>query len=299
MIDILYSKLISQQHKIAVACAHDEDVLSAVYQAKKANISDAILVGDQVLIKSILANHNWDLNFEIIHESDKEKAVKQCIQLIHSKKANILMKGIVDTSVLLKQVVSSDSGLKASPVLAHVSIFKVPTLDRLMVMSDGAMNIQPNLEQKAHIIAHCVEVAKAIELNPIRVGVICAVEKVNPKMECTVHAVDLKKMNELGLIKDCIVDGPFAIDNAVSIEAAKHKGITSSNAGLINVLLHANIEAGNVMYKTITYLAQGETAGVVMGATVPIVVTSRADSDKNKLNSIALAALIAQQQKVE
>ena len=299
MIELLQTKLTSQNHKIAVACAHDEDVLSAIIQAKKANISDAILVGDQVKIETILKENNWDLNFEVIHEPDNEQAVKQCIQLIHSKKANILMKGLVDTSVLLKQVVSSESGLKASPVLAHVAIFKVPTLDRLMVMSDGAMNILPNLEQKAHIIAHCVTVAKSIELDPVRVGVICAVEKVNPKMECTLHAIELKKMNEEGLIKDCIVDGPFAIDNAVSIDAAKHKGITSPNAGLINVLLHPNIEAGNVMYKTITYLAQGETAGVVMGAHVPIVVTSRADSDTNKLNSIALAALIAQKQKSE
>jgi phosphate butyryltransferase len=297
MIELLRSKLTSHKHKIAVACAHDEDVLSAVFQAKKANIADAILVGDKTKIESLLKDHNWDLNFEIIHEPENEQAVKQCIQLIHLKKANILMKGLVDTSVLLKQVVSTESGLKASPVLAHVAIFNVPALDRLMVMSDGAMNILPNLEQKAHIIRHCVEVAKAIELDPVRVGVICAVEKVNPKMECTLHAVELKKMNEEGLIKDCIVDGPFAIDNAVSVEAAKHKGITSPNAGLINVLLHANIEAGNVMYKTITYLAQGETAGVVMGAHVPIVVTSRADSDKNKLNSIALAALIAQKQK--
>jgi phosphate butyryltransferase len=284
----------NQTHTIAVACAHDEDVLSAIIQAKDANIANAILVGNQVLIEKILNDLHSRHEFLIINEPNNELAVKTCIELIKQEKANMLMKGLVDTSVLLKQVVSTQDGLKASPVLAHVAVVKVSAIDRLLIMSDGAMNILPTLEQKIHILNHCVSVAKACQFNPIRVGVICAVEKVNPKMQCTLDAIELKSMNENGLIKDCIVDGPYALDNALSVEAAKHKGMTSAHAGLSNVLLLPNIESGNVLYKAVTYLAQGETAGVIMGASVPIVVTSRSDSDKNKLNSIALAALIAQ-----
>jgi phosphate butyryltransferase len=283
-----------QVHTIAVACAHDEDVLSAIIQAKEANIADAILVGKQPLIETILKRLNSSYSFTIIDEPDNELAVKTCINLIKDNKANMLMKGLVDTSVLLKQVVSTQDGLKASPVLAHVAVVKVAAIDRLLIMSDGAMNLLPNLEQKVHILNHCVTVAKACKFDPIRVGVICAVEKVNPKMQCTLDAIELKSMNEQGLIKDCVVDGPFALDNALSVEAAKHKGMSSPHAGLSNVLLLPNIESGNVLYKAVTYLANGETAGVIMGAAVPIVVTSRSDSDKNKLNSIALAALIAQ-----
>jgi phosphate butyryltransferase len=283
-----------QTHTIAVACAHDEDVLSAIIQAKDAGIANAILVGKQELIQSILKDLHSNHEFLIIDEPNNEQAVKICIDCVKQSKANMLMKGLVDTSVLLKQVVSTQDGLKASPVLAHVAVVKVPTIGRMLIMSDGAMNILPSLEQKVHILNHCVEVAKALQFDPIRVGVICAVEKVNPKMQCTLDALELKSMNESGLIKDCVVDGPYALDNALSIEAAEHKGMTSAHVGLSNVLLLPNIESGNVLYKAVTYLAQGETAGVIMGASVPIVVTSRSDSDKNKLNSIALAALIAQ-----
>jgi phosphate butyryltransferase len=283
-----------QTHTIAVACAHDEDVLSAIIQAKDAGIANAILVGKQELILSILKDLHSNHEFLIIDEPINEQAVKICIDCVKQSKANMLMKGLVDTSVLLKQVVSTQDGLKASPVLAHVAVVKVPTIGRMLIMSDGAMNILPSLEQKVHILNHCIEVAKALQFDPIRVGVICAVEKVNPKMQCTLDALELKSMNESGLIKDCVVDGPYALDNALSIEAAKHKGMTSAHVGLSNILLLPNIESGNVLYKAVTYLAQGETAGVIMGASVPIVVTSRSDSDKNKLNSIALAALIAQ-----
>lgn len=280
-------------HIIAVACAHDEDVLSAMIKAKNASIADAILVGNKPLIDELLTKLDGP-SFRIIHEVDNHEAVKRCIQLIKDHEATILMKGLVDTSILLKYVVSSQDGLKASTTLAHVALVKVASYHRYLLLSDGAMNILPILEAKKHIIEHCVRVAKAIHINPIRVGMICAVEKVNPKMQCTLDAIELKRMNEQGMIKDCIVDGPFALDNALSKEAAKHKGIESENAGLIDVLIMPNIEAGNVLYKSITYLAQGDVAGIVMGAQVPIVVTSRSDSDESKLNSIVLATLVAQ-----
>ena len=293
MITHLKQLLTQSNHTIAVACAHDDDVLSAIIQAKEHGIANAILVGEEAKINAILKQYPTH-TFRIIHEEDPHEAVKQCIQLVKNKEATILMKGLVDTSILLKHVVNTQDGLKASPTLAHVAVVKVASMDRYLILSDAAMNILPSLEAKVHIIEHCVKVAQAININPIRVGCICAVEKVNPKMQCTLDAITLKTMNEQGVIKGCIVDGPFALDNALSVEAAHHKGITSANAGLIDVLLLPNIESGNVLYKSITYLAQGESAGIIMGAQVPIVVTSRADSDKIKLNSIALALLIAQ-----
>lgn len=291
----LLTHLLKKQahHVIAVACAHDEDVLQAVIKAKNARIADAILVGNQQRIEALLSSLHAP-SFTIIHEIDDHEAVKKCIQLIKMQEATILMKGLVDTSVLLKYVVSTAEGLKASPTLAHVSLIKVDAIDRYLILSDAAMNIAPTLETKKHIIEHCVHVAQSLHFEPIRVGVICAVEKVNPKMPCTLDAVELKAMNNQGILSGCIVDGPFALDNALSVEAAQHKGIRSEIAGLCNVLIMPNIEAGNMLYKSITYLSSGEVAGVVMGAKVPIVVTSRADSDVSKLNSIMLAAIIAQ-----
>lgn len=281
------------QHIIAVACAHDEDVLQAIIKAKHAQIADAILVGDQQRIETLLVSLDAP-SFKIIHECDDHEAVKKCIQLVKNHEATILMKGLVDTSVLLKHVVSTTEGLKASPTLAHVALVKVDAIDRHLILSDAAMNITPALEPKKHIIEHCVHVAQSLHFSPINVGVICAVEKVNPKMTCTLDAIELKAMHARGEITGCNLDGPFALDNALSVEAALHKGMTSEIAGQCNVLLMPNIEAGNILYKSITYLSQGEVAGVVMGAQVPIVVTSRADSDVSKLNSIMLAAIIAQ-----
>lgn len=278
---------------IAVVCAQDKDVLSSVVLAKKQGIADAILVGEQAKIETLLNELDPFISFEIIDQSDKEQAVKTAITLIHQKKASILMKGFVDTSVLLKQVVQSDTGIKAASLLTHITLIKSEHIDRLLLMSDGAMNIAPTVAQKAEIINHCVVVAKKLGINPVKVGVICAVEKVHPKMVCTLEAQELVNLNKQGMIKDCIVDGPFGLDNAISIEAAKHKGIDKPIAGLVDVLLMPDIEAGNIFYKCVTYFGKADVAGIIVGAQVPIVVTSRADSDQIKLTSIALACVLS------
>ena len=205
----------------------------------------------------------------------------------------MVMKGLVDTSIILKAVLNKEVGLRCGKILSQVSILDIPSYDRLILLTDPAMNISPDLNAKKQIIENAVEVAKSMDIEMPKVACICAKEKVNPKMPDTVEAKELEDMCKNGEIKDCIVGGPLALDNAISIEAAKHKGIDNPVAGKADILLMPDIKAGNVLYKSVVFFAKGDTAGIVMGAKVPIVLTSRADSDIAKLNSIALGVLVA------
>lgn len=279
---------------LVVACAADEHVLEAVEMARKENIINAILVGDADKINNILSNLGYDHNnFEIIDYKDKEQACLEAVKLVSSNEGFYLMKGLVDTSVILRAALNKEFGLRTQNRISHVSVMEVPTHDKLIYMSDGAMNIAPNVDEKRQIIENSVKIAHAVgNLNP-NVGVIGAVEKVNPQMEATLHADELVKMNQNGTITGCTVGGPFAIDNAISKEAAKHKGITNPIAGDIDILIMPRIESGNVFYKTMMFLAGAKSASVISGAKKPIVLTSRADSKESKFYSIALGALVA------
>jgi len=203
------------------------------------------------------------------------------------------MKGFVDTSIILKAVLKKETGLFVDGLLSHVGVLKVDRYDKFFIISDSAMNISPTLENKADIIKNAVKVAHALEIEIPKVAMICPVEKVNDKIISTVHAAELVKMNEEGKITGCIVGGPFALDNAVSEEAARHKGINHPVAGQADVLITPNLEVGNVLNKAMEYFAYTEKAGIIMGAGAPIVLTSRASSSTSKLNSIALAVLVA------
>ncbi len=280
--------------RIAVAVAQDAEVLIAVRKAADLGIVHPILVGEEAQIKSIAAELNISLSgMEIINEADKVEACRKAVKLVHDGDADVVMKGIVDTSVILKAVLDKDIGLRESPVLSHVALFGVEGFDRLLYITDAAMCIAPDVEQKAHIINNAVKVAHALgNENPI-VTCLCAVEKVNPKMQATLDAQELVERNKRGEIAGCTVCGPLALDNAVSEEAAKHKGITDPNAGKADILLVPYIEAGNIFYKSLTYMAKAQNAGMIVGAKAPVVVTSRADSDETKLNSIALAIAVA------
>lgn len=280
--------------RIAVAVAQDAEVLIAVRKAADLGIVHPILVGEEAQIKSIAAELNISLSgMEIINEADKVEACRKAVKLVHDGDADVVMKGIVDTSVILKAVLDKDIGLRESPVLSHVALFGVEGFDRLLYITDAAMCIAPDVEQKAHIINNAVKVAHALgNENPI-VTCLCAVEKVNPKMQATLDAQELVERNKRGEITGCTVCGPLALDNAVSEEAAKHKGITDPNAGKADILLVPYIEAGNIFYKSLTYMAKAQNAGMIVGAKAPVVVTSRADSDETKLNSIALAIAVA------
>ena len=286
----------SKKAVLAVAVADDAEVLSAVTQAIKLNLVEAVLVGNEESIRTVAAIHGLKLDGStLIHEPDPILACETAVKLVSSGKANLLMKGLVDTSVLLKAVLNKDWGLRTDHLLSHVTVFTVPNHERLFFMSDGAMNIAPDLAAKKQIIENVLPVTRALGLSHPKVAVICAVEKVNPKMQATLDAQVLSDMAKSGEIVGCDVDGPFAMDNAISVEAAHHKGITNVNAGRADILLMPNIEAGNILYKAMTFLAGGSVACVISGAQAPSVLTSRADDDAAKLNSIALAVLMTQE----
>ena len=290
---LMYAKKIGPK-TIAVAAAEDDDVLNAVEFGRVEGIINAILIGDKEIIEAILKENSIEpQNYEILDEKNKEEACKKAVELVKSGRATTIMKGFVDTSVILKCVLNKETGLPIEGLLSHVGVIKVDRYDRFFIISDSAMNISPSLEDKIGIINNAVKVAHALEIETPKVAMICPVEKVNEKIISTVHAAELAKMNEEGKITGCIVGGPFALDNAVSEEAAKHKGISHPVAGRADVLITPNLEVGNVLNKAMEYFANTEKAGIIMGAGAPIILTSRASSSTSKLNSIALAVLVA------
>lgn len=279
---------------VSVAVAQDKEVLLAIKEAKEREIADAILVGDKEKIIQIGKTIGLDIGkFEIVDIKDIKEASLKAVELVSTGKADMVMKGQVDTSIILKAVLNDDVGLKTGKVLSHVAAFDLPTYEKILFVSDAAMNIAPSLEVKKEILENATFVARSLDIDEPKVAVICAKEKVNPKMPDTVDASKLTEMNENGEIINCIVKGPFALDNAISMEAAKHKGIDHPVAGDADILLMPDIEAGNVLYKALVFLAAAENAGVIVGAKAPVVLTSRADSKSAKLNSIALGALMA------
>jgi len=280
--------------KVALACAEDIDALKAINEAKKVGIVEAILVGDEEKIKVNAKNENIDLSqYEIVHEADMVEASRKAVELVSTGKAHMVMKGLVDTSIILKAVLDKEIGLRTGNPLSHVALFQVPGFDKMHLVTDAAMTIAPDLEGKKALINNVVPVARALDIEMPKVAVICAKEKPNPKMPDTMDARALQEMNERGEIKDCIVGGPLALDNAVSKKAAEIKGIDHPVAGDADILLTGDIEAGNVLYKSMIYFGKAKNAGVIVGAKAPIVLTSRADSDEAKLYSIALGVLCA------
>lgn len=289
----LKSKLtMSQRLRVAVACAEDEAVLTALAQAAEEGWIEALLYGDKAKIELILDSLRLSFKLKIVHCENAEEASSLAVQAVHKGEAELLMKGLVDTSVFLKAVLNKEWGIRKANVLSHVTVAYVPKRDRIYLISDAAMNIAPDLMTKKAIIENSVEVAHALGLNDPKVAVLSAVEKVNPRMPSSVDAAELAAMAKRGEILGCQVDGPFALDNAVDVEAAHHKGIVHPNAGHADILIVPSIEAGNILFKAITFLAFGETAGVVIGAAVPIILTSRADKAEDKYHSILLAHLL-------
>lgn len=279
---------------ISVACSQDKEVLIAVDMAKKEGIANAILVGDVEKTKDIARELNIDLDgYELIDEKDLAQASLKAVSLVSEGKADMVMKGLVDTSIILKAVLNKEVGLRTGSILSHVAVFDVNGYDRLFFITDAAMNLSPDLQGKKQIIENACVVAHALDIETPKVAAICAKEKVNPKMQDTVDAKDLEEMCANGEIKGCIVGGPFALDNAVSEEAAKHKGMSHPIAGKADILLAPDIEAGNILYKSLVFFSETKNAGVIVGAKAPIILTSRADSEETKLNSIALGVLMA------
>lgn len=292
--EIVESAKCKSPKTLAVAVAQDAEVLTAVNAAKDLGIADAILVGDREEILKAAGECGVEpAKFTIIDEKDKAEACRKAVSLVAEGKAHIVMKGLVDTAIILKAILAEEAGLRTGNVLSHVAVFEVNGYDRLFIITDAAMNIAPNLEQKKQILENAVKVAHAMGNPEPKVAVLAAVEKVNPKMQATLDADALVEMNKKGEITGCILGGPFALDNAVSVEAARHKGIDHPVAGHADILMVPQIEAGNMLYKSMVFFAKAQNSGIIVGAKVPIVLTSRADSDIAKLNSIAIGVLMA------
>ena len=280
--------------KVSVSNAQDEPVLQAVKAAKEQNIATAILVGDEAKIREIAASIDMDLtDFEIINEPDTEAAALKAVELVHNGKADILLKGLLETKTFLKSVLNKEVGLRTGKMLSHVCVFEIEGINRLLFFTDVAFNTYPTLADKVNIINNAVEVAHACGIECPKVAPLCAVETVNPKMQPTVDADNLTKMYEGGDFKGCQIYGPLSMDLAIDPEAAVHKGVTNQVAGHADILLFPNIDAGNITYKILVRTANVKIGNVLVGTSAPVVLTSRSDDFQTKLNSIALATVIA------
>ena len=280
--------------KVSVSNAQDEPVLQAVKAAKEQNIATAILVGDEAKIREIAASIDMDLtDFEIINEPDTEAAALKAVELVHNGKADILLKGLLETKTFLKSVLNKEVGLRTGKMLSHVCVFEIEGINRLLFFTDVAFNTYPTLADKVNIINNAVEVAHACGIECPKVAPLCAVETVNPKMQPTVDADNLTKMYEGGDFKGCQIYGPLSMDLAIDPEAAVHKGLTNPVAGHADILLFPNIDAGNITYKILVRTAKVKIGNVLVGTSAPVVLTSRSDDFQTKLNSIALATVIA------
>jgi phosphate butyryltransferase len=282
------------KRRIAVAAAEDENVLKSLQSAMNEGIIIPILVGCRNKVEQIAQQINFDLDkVEIIDNRNRDvNSVALAVELIRDGEADFLMKGLVQTGDLLRGVLDKEKGLPIERLLSHVALFQSPYYHKVFCVTDVAMNIAPDLEAKVKILNNAVSVFHQLRIENPKVAVAAAVEYVNPKMEATVHAAEIKKMNVDGEIKGCIVDGPLAVDIAFNKDAAVHKGIKGEVAGDCDIVLMPDIEAGNMVYKTLNFIGGAKSASIITGASVPIVLTSRSDDDKTKLLSIALASLM-------
>ena len=277
--------------RLALAMAQESDALKAVVNAAERGIVEPVLVGSEAQIRDIAAKEGLDISsFTLIPVEGEEAAAARAVEVVREGQADVLMKGRVPTSTIMRAVLSGQHGLKGAGVLSHVTIVEISTYPKLLLMSDPGLNIAPDLKTKVSIIDNAVAVAHALGIQRPKVAVIAAVEKVNPAaMPATVDAALLAKMSDRDQILGCVVDGPFALDNAVSPHSCEVKGIRSEVGGDADILLMPDIEAANVFYKTLAYLTDARMAAIIMGARVPLVMTSRADSDSNKYYSILAA----------
>jgi phosphate butyryltransferase len=282
--------------RLVLAAAQDHNSLSSALMAARDGFIEPILVGDREAIQRIAAENNMDITgMRVVHEPDTEMAVEIAVRMVRSNQADILMKGKVGTSSLLKGVLNKEWGLRSGSLLSHFAIFEVAAYHKLIAVTDVAMNIAPNLQDKIAIVNNSVACLNRLGVEMPKVAVLGAVEMVSENMQATLDAALLSKMNQRDQIRNCIIDGPLAFDNAISLESAVHKGIRSDVAGDTDLLIMPDIEVGNVLYKSLVFFAHAGVAAVILGATAPIVLTSRSDSDQAKYFSILLAAAISRQ----
>jgi phosphate butyryltransferase len=280
--------------RIAVAMAEDAGLISAVEEARKAGLVEGTLVGDAAKVKACIAEAGAkESDYTIIDEKSEAKCGLTAVAEVSSKRADIYMKGQLHTDHFLRAMLNKEVGLRSGKVISHCYFHEVEGYDRILFISDAAFNTYPDLKQKADILQNTVNFARALGVECPKVACLAAVEVVNPDMPCTLDAAALVQMNQRGQIKNCVVDGPLALDNAINEEAAKIKKITSPVAGNADVLIVPHIDAGNILAKSIVYFSKNETAGIIIGAAAPVILTSRADSPRAKMLSIAAAVMIS------
>jgi phosphate acetyltransferase len=280
--------------RTAVAHPCDESSLRAVSDAAKAGLIAPILAGPRARIEAVAKQHGIDIsNLEIVDAPHSEASAAAAVALVREGRAEALMKGSLHTDEIMAAVVKRDTGLRTARRISHCFIMDVPNHPEPLIITDAAVNIAPSLSDKVHIVQNAIDLARDLGINEVRVAILSAMETVNPDVPSTLEAAALCKMADRGQITGGVLDGPLALDNAISPEAARIKKIDSPVAGRANVLAVPDLEAGNMLAKSLTFLAGADAAGIVIGARVPIILTSRADSVIARLASCAVAALIA------
>jgi phosphate acetyltransferase len=279
---------------VAVVYPCDKESLRGPVQAAEAGVIVPVLVGPETKIRAIAAEFSINLEgLRIVEAADEYAACAEAIRLVHAGEAEALMKGSLHTDHLMGAVVSRANNLRTNNRISHVFVMDVPTYPKPMLITDAAVNITPTLEEKVSITQNAINLAHALGIAEPKVAILAAVETVNPKMQSTLEAAALCKMADRGQIKGGVLDGPLAFDNAVSAEAAKIKGIKSPVAGQADIFVVPGLEAGNMLFKQLEYLSHALTAGVVLGAKVPVILTSRADTAETRVASCVVAALLA------
>jgi phosphate acetyltransferase len=278
----------------AVAHPCDESSLRGAVDAARLGLIAPILVGPRVRIEAVAREHGIDLTgVPIVDAPYSEASAAKAVELVREGKAEALMKGSLHTDELMGAVVRRDTGLRTARRISHCFVMDVPSYPETLIVTDAAVNIAPTMEDKVHIIQNAIDLAHALRFPEVRVAILSAMETVNPKVPSTVEAGALCKMADRGQITGAIIDGPLALDNAISLESVKIKKIDSPVAGRANVLVVPDLEAGNMLAKSLSFLAGADAAGIVLGARVPIILTSRADSVTTRLASCGIAALVA------
>jgi phosphate acetyltransferase len=279
--------------RVAVAAAAHNLVLQSVQRAMDLGLVTPLLVGREADIRAEAAKIGWDLHgVELVPTATNAASATVAVDLVRQGKAQVLMKGYLHTTEMLHAVLQHETGLRTDRLLSHVFVLEVPTYHKLLLISDAAINISPQIPEKAAITQNAVDLARKLGVQRPRVAALSSVETINPSIPSTVHAACLSKMAERGQIKNCIVDGPLAFDNAISAQAAREKGIVSPVSGEVDVVVVPDLDSGNILSKNLEYLARAKLAGVVMGAVAPVVLTSRSDPPGARVRSLALAALL-------
>lgn len=273
--------------RVALAMAEEGDALAAIVRAAQAGIAEPVLVGDPDAIRQIARQENLDIgSYRVVEAFSEKDAAAEAVSLVKSGDADCLMKGKTATSTIMKAALNKEAGIRGGGVLSHIALMEPPTYHKMLIMSDAALNIAPDLAAKVSIVRNALSVASILGIETPKVAVVGAVEKVNEAMPATLDAALLSKMADRGQIKGCLIDGPFALDNALSRKSCEVKGVETAVGGDADILLLPDIEAANVLYKSVSVLTDYPMAGLIVGAAKPIILTSRADSDQVKYLSI-------------